>query len=198
MDRHKMAVTSFIIPKEAIMLQLLTIVLFSSVFAKTPASVHDVQLKNIVGKPVPMSLYKGKVLLVVNTASNCGYTPQLKELETMYKKYRSQGLEVLAFPSNDFKQDPAENSEIASFAKKNYEVTFPIFEKASVTGENKQPLYQVLTTQKSGAIFKDVQWNFEKFLVGRDGKVIERWSSATTPASPEVIKPLEKALAAKK
>ncbi len=180
------------------MLQLLTIVLFSTLFAKAPANVYDVQLKDIVGKPIQMNQYKGKVLLIVNTASQCGYTPQLKELESIYKKYRSQGLEVLAFPSNDFRQDPAENSEIASFARKNYEVTFSIFEKASVTGVNKQPLYQVLTEQKSGALFKDVQWNFEKFLVGRDGKVIERWNSATTPVSPEIIKPLEKALASKK
>ena len=177
------------------MLHFLTIVLFFLSFAKAPTSLYDVKVNDISGKSIPMSQYKGKVLLIVNTASKCGYTPQLKDLETLYKKYRNQGFEVLAFPSNDFKQDPAESSEIASFAQKNYEVTFPIFEKASVTGELKQPLYHALTQQKSGIIFKEVQWNFEKFLVGRDGKVIERWSTPTSPTSKDVIKTLEKALA---
>lgn len=163
-------------------------------FSGTPDSIYDIQVKDIAGKPVAMREYKGKVLLIVNTASKCGFTPQLKDLETLYKKYQNQGLEVLAFPSNDFKQDPAENSEIATFAHKNYEVTFPFFEKASVSGDQIQPLYQVLTQQKSGLIFKDVQWNFEKFLVGRDGKVIDRWSSMTKPSSESIVKAVEKAL----
>ncbi len=180
------------------MFQLLTIVLFSFSFAKTPSSVYDVQLLSIAGKPVPMSQYKGKVLLVVNTASNCGYTPQLKELESLYKKYRGQGLEVMAFPSNDFKQDPAENSAIASFAQKNYEVTFPIFEKGPVTGQQKQPLFKILTEQKSGVIFQEIQWNFEKFLVGRDGKVISRWNSGVAPSSQDIVGAVEKALLIKK
>ena len=178
------------------MLHFLTIVLLSFSFAKAPESIYDVQVKDINGKPVSMSAYQGKVLLIVNTASKCGYTPQLKDLEALYKKYKSQGFEVLAFPSNDFKQDPAENKEIASFAQKNYEVTFPFFEKASVSGDNKQPLFQVLTQQKSGIIFKEVLWNFEKFLIGRDGKVIDRWSSATSPASDTIVKPIELALTA--
>jgi glutathione peroxidase-family protein len=176
------------------MLHLMTIILFSLSFSKTPQSIYDVQVKDISGKPVAMSQYKGKVLLVVNTASKCGFTPQLKDLQALYKKYHDQGMEVLAFPSNDFKQDPAENSEIASFAQKNYEVTFPFFEKDHVTGDNKQPLYQILTEQKSGIVFKEVQWNFEKFLVGRDGKVIDRWNSKTKPSSDSIVKAVESAL----
>jgi glutathione peroxidase len=180
------------------MLKILTIVLIAFTSnAKSIQSIYDIQVHDISGKPVPMSRYKGKVLLIVNTASKCGFTPQLKDLESLYKKYQSQGLEVLAFPSNDFKQDPAENSEIATFAQKNYNVTFPFFEKGSVTGDLKQPLYQALTNQKSGAIFKEVHWNFEKFLVGRDGKVIERWSSVTKPSSQDIVKKVEIALASK-
>lgn len=177
------------------MLRIMTIVLLSLSMAHAANSIYEVQVNDIAGKAVPMSQYKGKVLLIVNTASKCGFTPQLKDLETLYKKYRGQGLEILAFPSNDFKQDPAENTEIASFAQKNYEVTFPFFEKASVSGKTKQPLYQVLTDQKSGVIFKEVQWNFEKFLVGRDGKVIDRWNSMTSPSSNSIVKAVEKALA---
>ena len=143
------------------MLHTLAIVLMTFSFAKTPDSIYDVQVRDITGKPVSMSEYKGKVLLIVNTASKCGYTPQLKDLEAIYKKYKKQGFEVLAFPSNDFKQDPAENSEIVSFAQKKYEVTFPFFEKNSVTGADKQPLFQILTQQKSGIVFKEVLWNFE-------------------------------------
>lgn len=176
------------------MLRLLTLILFTLSFSKTPDSIYDVQVKDISGKPVSMSQYKGKVLLIVNTASKCGFTPQLKDLEALYKKYQSQGLEVLAFPSNDFKQDPAENSEIASFAHKNYDVTFPFFEKGPVTGDDKQPLFQILTQQKSGLVFREVQWNFEKFLVGRDGKVIDRWSSITKPSSDSIVKAVEKSL----
>lgn len=178
------------------MIKLLVMTLISFTIAKAPESIYEVQVKDISGKPISLADYKGKVLLIVNTASKCGFTPQLKDLETIYKKYRNQGFEVLAFPSNDFKQDPANNEEIAGFAQKNYEVTFPIFEKGKVTGENKQPLYQVLTQQKSGLIFREVLWNFEKFLVGRDGKVLDRWASNKSPTSTEITKVIETALAA--
>lgn len=172
----------------------LTFSISISLAKNPPASLYDIQVQTIAGKPMPLANYKGKVLLIVNTASQCGFTPQLKDLESLYKKYHSQGLEVLAFPSNDFKQDPAENAQIASFAQKNYEVSFPFFEKGSVTGESKQPIYQYLTSQKSGVLFKDVQWNFEKFLVGRDGKVIDRWNSTTSPSSSSIVGSIEKAL----
>lgn len=169
----------------------------SSVASTAPKSLYDIKAQSIDGKPVPMSQYKGKVLLIVNTASQCGFTPQLKDLETLYKKYKSQGFEILAFPSNDFKQDPASNNEILSYAQKNYEVSFPFFEKAPVMGADKQPVYQFLTEQKKGILFKDVLWNFEKFLVDRKGQVVDRWNSKKSPASEEIVQAIEKTLAVK-
>ena len=181
------------------MTQLFSRFVFSFLaFSKTPQTLYEIQVNDIHGKPVSMSQYKGQVLLIVNTASKCGFTPQLKDLETLYNKYKSKGFEILAFPSNDFKQDPAENAEIESFAKKNYEVTFPFFDKGKVSGADKQPLYQFLTDQKSGLLFKDVSWNFEKFLISRDGTVLNRWSSIVKPSSSDVVKALEKALTVKK
>lgn len=162
-----------------------------------PKSLYEIEVKDIAGKTVPLSQYKGKVLLFVNTASQCGFTPQLKDLEALYKKYKAQGFEVLAFPSNDFKQDPAANNEILTYAQKNYEVTFPFFEKGSVAGKSKQPVYDYLTEKKSGPILKDVSWNFEKFLVGRNGEVIDRWNSIKSPSSDDIVKAIEKALAQK-
>ncbi|MFP5518973.1 MAG: glutathione peroxidase [Bdellovibrionia bacterium] len=159
-----------------------------------PKSFFDFKVKSIAGQEVDFQQYKGKVILVVNTASQCGFTPQLKGLESLYQKYGSQGFVVMAFPSNDFKQDPSENKEILSFAQNEYKTTFPFFEKNPVAGKDKQPVYQFLTTQKPGMLFKDVMWNFEKFLVGRDGKVIERWGSTTKPESAAVTKSIEKAL----
>lgn len=178
-------------------------IFFSILFALSasastaPKSLYDIKVQGIDGKPVFMSQYKGKVLLIVNTASQCGFTPQLKDLESLYKKYKAQGFEVLAFPSNDFKQDPNSNNEILSYAQKNYEVTFPFFEKAPVAGSDKQPLYQFLTEQKKGVLFKDVMWNFEKFLVDRKGHVIDRWNSKKSPVSDDIVKAIEKSLAAK-
>lgn len=172
----------------------LTLFVASLAWSSVPKSIYEVQVKDIAGKSVPLSQYQGKVMLIVNTASQCGFTPQLKDLESLYKKYKSQGLEVMAFPSNDFKQDPKSNSEIHSYAQQNYEVSFPFFEKASVAGPDKQPLYQFLTDKKQGLIFKEVQWNFEKFLVGRNGEVLHRWSSKTSPSSDEVVKAVEQAL----
>jgi glutathione peroxidase len=179
------------------MFHFIASLLISVSFAGAPNSIYDIQVNDITGKPVSLGQYQGKVLLIVNTASKCGFTPQMKDLETIYKKYHDQGFEVLAFPSNDFKQDPADNTDISMFAKKNYEVTFPFFEKGKVSGDDKQPLYQFLTAQKSGFLFKEVQWNFEKFLVGRDGHVIDRWNSPTKPTSDSITKAIETALIAK-
>ncbi|KHD88915.1 MAG: hypothetical protein OM95_07180 [Bdellovibrio sp. ArHS] len=147
------------------------------------------------GKKVNFSTYRGKVVLVVNTASQCGFTPQLKELEDMYKKYADRGFVVLAFPSNDFKQEKADNTEVQKFAEKEYGITFPLFEKAPVSGDDKQPVYKFLTEKKPGLLFKDVSWNFEKFLINRRGQVVERWSSITKPSSDSLTKAVEKALA---
>jgi glutathione peroxidase len=168
--------------------------------AKSTASVsakgfYDLQVKNIEGKPFNLSDLKGKVTLVVNTASQCGFTPQLKDLEELNKKYARKGLQVLGFPSNDFRQDQGSNSEIASFAQNEYKITFPLMEKNPVTGDSIQPAYKFLTEAKSGVLFKAVQWNFEKFLVDKKGQVVERWSSVTKPLSADVVKRIEEELA---
>ena len=149
---------------------------------------------DIAGKTVNFSTYRGNVILVVNTASQCGFTPQLKDLEEIYKIYSPKGFVVLGFPSNDFKQEKGENGEVQSFAQKEYGITFPLFDKAPVTGPQKQPVYKFLTDKKPGVVFKDVTWNFEKFLINRKGEVIERWSSITRPNSNSVTKVIEKAL----
>ncbi|UYL08077.1 glutathione peroxidase [Bdellovibrio sp. SKB1291214] len=160
-----------------------------------PRSFYELSANDISGKKVHFSSYRGKVVLVVNTASQCGFTPQLKDLEGLYKKYSERGFVVLAFPSNDFKQEKGDNTEVQSFAKKEYGCTFPFFDKAPVTGPNKQPVYQFLTEQKPGLIFKDVSWNFEKFLVNRKGQVVDRWTSITKPSSDKIVNAIEKALA---
>jgi glutathione peroxidase len=180
--------------EEVIVLQIFLALFMSAVFANPPSSLYEIQAQSISGQPLSLSLYKEKVLLIVNTASQCGFTPQLRDLEIIYKKYKGRGFEVLAFPSNDFKQDPGENGQIASFAEKNYEVTFPFFAKGSVSGPQKQAVYAFLTSQKSGVLFKEVQWNFEKFLVDRNGRVLERWSSMTSPNSKSITEAIEKAL----
>ncbi len=145
---------------------------------------------------IPLSTYRGKVLLIVNTASECGYTKQYKGLQNLYTKYKGQGFEVLAFPSNDFgAQEPGSNAEIKNFCERQFKVDFPLFEKAPVSGNRIQPLYAHLTTNapKKGA----VGWNFEKFLVDREGAIIGRYKSGVEPESEELVKPLQSALAKK-
>jgi len=171
----------------------------SSVPSSAQASIPSKNFFNlsaidIRGKKIHFSQYRGKVVLVVNTASQCGFTPQLKDLEAVYKKYSARGFTVLAFPSNDFKQEIGANSDIQSFAKKQYGVTFPIFDKAPVSGLQKQPVYEFLVEQKSGILFRDISWNFEKFLINRQGQVIERWNSMTSPSSKSIIEKIETAL----
>jgi glutathione peroxidase len=174
----------------------------STTEAATPAkSVYDFEVKRINGtkenEAVALSRYRGKVLLVVNTASECGYTSQYKGLQALSEKYGKDGFEVLGFPSNDFGgQEPGSNAEIKSFCERSFKVSFPLFEKAPVKGEKMQPLYAYLTENAptKGA----VSWNFEKFLVARDGKVIGRYKSAVKPESEELTKAIEGALQAKK
>lgn len=163
--------------------------------SSAPKSFFELSANDISGKKIFFSQYRGKVVLVVNTASQCGFTPQLKDLEDLFKKYGDRGFTVLAFPSNDFKQEKGSNEELAKFAKGEYGVTFPIFDKGPVTGKDKQPVYQFLSSQKPGVIFKDVSWNFEKFLINRQGVVVERWNSMTKPSSKSVVDKIEKALA---
>jgi glutathione peroxidase len=154
------------------------------------SSVHEFTLQSIDGKPTPLSRYQGKVVLFVNVASKCGYTPQYKGLESLYQKFKDRGLVVVGVPANNFgAQEPGTNEEIKEFCSRSYNTTFPMMAKVSVKGEDKAPLYSYLT--ETGG---DVKWNFTKFLVGKDGKVIERFESKVTPESPELNAAVEKAL----
>jgi len=159
-------------------------------------SVYDFEANLIDGKPVKLSTFKGKVLLIVNTASKCGFTPQFAGLEALHEKYAGKGLAVLGFPSNQFGgQDPGTNEEIGAFCTTNYGVSFPMMEKIDVNGSNAAPLYQWLTKEKPGLLGSTaIKWNFTKFLIGRDGTVLKRYAPLDTPASLE--RDVEAALAA--
>jgi glutathione peroxidase len=150
-------------------------------------TVHDFSADSLSGKPVNLSEYKGKVLLIVNTASKCGFTPQYKGLEQLYLKYKDRGLEILGFPCNQFgAQEPGTSSEIASFCEINYGVTFPMFAKIDVNGPNEHPIYAVLKSQAPGMLGTTaVKWNFTKFLVARDGTVLTRFAPRDTPEDIE-------------
>jgi glutathione peroxidase len=166
--------------------------------AKQSASALDFKVKTIDGKETNLSDYKGKVVLMVNTASKCGLTPQYKGLQALYDKYKDQGLVVIGFPANNFNgQEPGTEAEIKEFCSTKYNVTFPMMSKISVKGDDKHPLYQFLTDGKAGEDFKgDVEWNFAKFLIDRNGNVMARFSARTTPDAPQVTETVEKALAA--
>ena len=143
---------------------------------------YDFTAKDINGKEVSMRDYKGKVLLVVNTASNCGLTPQFEELEILYKEYKDKGFEILGFPCNQFaKQDPASNKEISQFCLINYGVTFNMFEKIDVNGKTAHPIYKYLKNEAKGILSKEIKWNFSKFLIDSEGRVIKRYSPTTKP-----------------
>lgn len=160
-------------------------------------SINDIGVKDIDGKSTSLKAYKGKVLLIVNVASHCGFTPQYKALESVYEKYKDQGLVVLGFPCNQFgAQEPGSNEEIKQFCSSKYNVTFPMFDKIEVNGPNRHPLYVSLAGADS-AFPGDIKWNFTKFLVGRDGKLIKRFESRVTPDSAEVTSAIEAALAQK-
>lgn len=167
----------------------------STATANTDAkSVHDFTLKNIDGQEVKLDAYKGKVALLVNVASRCGYTPQYEGLQAIYSKYKDQGLVVLGLPANNFgSQEPGTNEEIKSFCSLTYNVTFPMFAKISVKGEDIHPLYQFLTSKEAG-FGGDIQWNFGKFLVDGNGKIIARFESGDAPESNKVTQAIEQAL----
>lgn len=163
--------------------------------AKT-TSLYDFTMDDIDGQPVNLGAYKGKVLLLVNTASLCGNTPQYTDLERVYEQYHDQGFEVLAFPANNFgQQEPGTNAEIKGFCLTKYSVSFPLFSKISVKGSDKHPLYQYLT--EKSPFPGEVEWNFQKYLVDRSGQVVGRFHHRTKPASPEVVNEIERVLAAK-
>ena len=159
-------------------------------------SVYEFTMKDIDGKDTSLAQYRGKVLLLVNVASRCGFTPQYEGLEKVYLKYKDRGLVILGFPANNFMgQEPGTNEEIKSFCSLKYNVTFPMFSKISVKGDDIHPLYKYLTDKQSDPQFGgDVKWNFNKFLVGRDGKIIGRFEPAVKPESAEVTQAIEKAL----
>ena len=160
------------------------------------SSVYDFEALSIDGKPAHLSTQRGKVLLLVNTASQCGFTPQFGGLEALWEKYRDKGLVVVGFPSNEFgKQDPGSNDEIASFCQVNYGVSFPMMAKVEVNGDQAHPLWNWLKAEAPGVLgTKSVKWNFTKFLVGRDGKMIRRYAPNDAPES--IRADIEAALAA--
>lgn len=171
-----------------------TLVLLSTV--TFGASVYDYTLKAIDGKPMPLASFKGKVVLVVNVASRCGFTPQYTALEAVYEKYKDRGLVIVGFPANNFgSQEPGTDEEIQTFCRSKYMVTFPMFSKISVAGDDKAPLYKFLTDKSANpSTGGEIKWNFTKFLVDRNGKVIQRFEPAVTPDSTDVVSAIEKAL----
>ena len=176
---------------------LLSLLVFSTPalsFAAAPDTVYAFKAKSIVGKPVPLAQYQGKVLLIVNTASHCGFTPQYEGLQALYKEYKAQGLEILAFPSNDFgQQEPGAPKEIKNFCETKYKVTFPLFDKGVVLGPHKQALFDWLITHEpdAGKLPSEIEWNFEKFLISREGKVVARYRSKVTPLDDSVKSAIE-------
>jgi glutathione peroxidase len=169
-------------------LLLTSVVMTASVFGAS--SVHEFTLNSIDGSPAPLSAYQGKVVLIVNVASRCGFTPQYAGLESLYEKYKDRGFVILGFPANNFgSQEPGTNEEIKTFCSSKYNVTFPMYSKISVKGDDKAPLYQFLT-----ATGGEIQWNFTKFLVDKNGKVVARFEPKVTPESPDVAAAIEKAL----
>ncbi len=164
-----------------------------------PTSVLDFTVNDINGKPVDMSKYKGKVLMIVNVASKCGNTPQYAALEKLNEKYASQGLAILGFPCNDFGgQEPGSEEQIMTFCKSTYDVKFDMFAKVVVKGKEKTPLFDFLINKDTDPKFGgDIKWNFNKFIVGRDGQVVARVEPKTQPDSDAVIKTLEAELAKK-
>jgi glutathione peroxidase len=159
-------------------------------------SIYDFSLKDIDHKEVSLSQYRGKVVLVVNVASRCGYTPQYEGLQKVYMKYKDRGFVILGFPANNFMaQEPGTDEEIKTFCSAKYNVTFPIFSKISVKGDDIHPLYKFLTSKETNPEFSgDIKWNFSKFLIDKNGKIIARFEPKVTPESDPVIQAIEKAL----
>jgi glutathione peroxidase len=148
------------------------------------ASIYDFSATSLSGDDTPLKRFEGKVLLIVNTASACGFTPQYKGLETLQQKYGARGFSVLGFPCNQFgRQEPGSAAEIGQFCSSNYAVSFPMFDKIDVNGDNAHPLYQYLRGEKSGLLGSSIKWNFTKFLIDRSGKVVARYAPTTTPES---------------
>ncbi len=158
----------------------------------TTDSVHEFTLTDIDGNEIPLHEFEDKALLIVNTASECGYTPQYEGLQALYEKYKEDGLVILGFPANNFGgQEPGTDKEIKQFCRVNYDVSFPMFSKVSVKGNDQHPLFTYLTTAKNPDFRGDIKWNFEKFLVGKDGSLKHRFRSDVTPQSDEIMRAIE-------
>jgi glutathione peroxidase len=163
------------------------------------SSIYDFSAKSIDGTEQSLATYRGNTLLIVNVASKCGFTPQYEGLEALYRKYRDRGLVVLGFPCDQFgHQEPGDENEIKSFCTLHYDVTFPLFAKIDVNGDHAHPLYEHLKHQAKGMLGTEaIKWNFTKFLVDRNGNVVQRFESAVTPDSTEVVSAVEKQLSQK-
>lgn len=173
---------------------LIATLLIMSAIAIDAATIHGIPLVDINGKPTSLKKHQGKVLLIVNVASKCGFTGQYAGMEALYRKYKTKGLVVLGFPCNQFfGQEPGSNAEIAQFCSSKYDVTFPMFAKLDVKGKKQHPLFAHLTGENSPKPGK-VSWNFNKFLIGRNGKLIERFGSMTKPESKKLLAALEREL----
>ena len=171
--------------------------LMAATVSAADSNLYAIPLKDIDGKDTSLKTYAGKPLLIVNVASQCGFTPQYQGLEALYRKYKEQGLVVLGFPSNDFGgQEPGTNDEIKKFCSSKFDVTFPLFDKLHTKGAEQSPLYAALTGPTS-PVPGPVKWNFGKFLISRDGKILARYDSDVEPDSAEMMKAVEAALAAK-
>jgi len=173
---------------------LVLMIAFSLNVGAKEMSIYDFNVENIDGKSISMNEYKGKVLLIVNVASKCGFTPQYEGLEKLHDTYKNEGFMVLGFPSNQFmSQEPGTNQEIKFFCQKTYEVEFDMFAKVDVNGENTEPLYKFLKKEQGGFLWMDaIKWNFTKFLIDREGNVIKRYGSSTKPA--EISQDIQKLL----
>lgn len=148
--------------------------------------IYDFKVKDNLGKEISLENYKGKTLIIVNTASKCGLTPQFEDLEFLYKKYKNENFEILGFPCNQFaKQELNSNNEIQEFCQLNYGVTFKVFDKINVNGENAHPLYKYLKKEKSGIFGGSIKWNFTKFLIDKNGNVVERYAPTDSPLKME-------------
>jgi len=175
------------------LLSLLISVFTMANTTQPPASFHSFTMKDIRGKEVNLAAYKGKTVLVVNTASKCGYTPQYKELQALYEKYQSKDFVILGFPANEFGgQEPGSDETIAEFCEVNFGVKFPLFSKVVVKGDGIHPLFRMLTAAENPDFKGEINWNFEKFLINEDGKLIRRFRSRTTPMSAEMTGAIEK------
>jgi len=176
---------------------LLAACIAMTTIATTAQSLYDIKLTDIDGKATSLAAYQGKAVLIVNVASKCGYTKQYAGLEASYQKYKDKGFVVLGFPCNQFNsQEPGTNEAIKQFCSSKFSVTFPLFDKIEVNGANRHPLYGALAGQAS-PFPGDIKWNFTKFLIGKDGKILQRFESKVTPESDELTKAVEAALAAK-